>query len=120
LALDVPTGPDPVDVVVLVRSTADEIEQACGVLRSKGWIYVEAEGPFRARAGHMGTPGVYRCARILARLGFDEVEMYWHLPSFRSCVEIVGLLDRPALLHSLRRRRRTVVARAQVAVAVLL
>lgn len=115
--VDLAPGVDPVDTVVLSRPTVAEIEQAHRLLRPGGWMYVETGGLLRARSRGRTAPSAHDCARIVASLGFEEVEIYWHVPNFRSCTEIVSLSDRSALFHSLRRRRRTVVARAKVAAA---
>jgi hypothetical protein len=81
------------DVVVLARPSGDELAVAAAAVRPGGWLYAETSGA-RAR----------RQAAALDGLGFEDIAVYWHRPSFKSCEEIVPLED-GAVRAVLARRR---------------
>jgi hypothetical protein len=81
------------DVIVLARPSGDELAAATSAVRPGGWLYVETSG---ARA--------WRQAAALDGLRFEDIAVYWHRPSFKSCEEIVPLED-GAVRAMLARRR---------------
>lgn len=102
------------DVLVLVRPTPGELALAPTVLRPGGWVYVETAGLLRGPRRTDALRGVSACVRALRRLELENVAAHWHFPDFESCLEIVPLSDRRALVLSLRRRQRRLRTRLQV------
>lgn len=95
------------DVVVLVGPTVAALRAGATALRAGGWLYGELRG-FRAR----------RIATALAGLGFEEVALHWHRPSFAACEEIVPL-EGHAVRSVLARRRARSPGKALVGQAIV-
>jgi hypothetical protein len=100
--------PAQFDVVVMNAPSDERVKQGAALVRPEGFLYVEV----RRRWGR--SPADYVSA--IRRLGFAEVEAYWHWPNFEACAEIVPLGDPVAVLHALGRRRSGVAARLKSAV----
>ncbi len=77
----VPT-PD-VDVVLLSEPDTDLFKDATAALRPGGWICLQVRRSMRFGPGPHTLAG---WSRAMARSGFDDVAVYWHVPT----------LDRPA------------------------
>ncbi|HEY3228582.1 MAG TPA: hypothetical protein VGJ87_05130 [Roseiflexaceae bacterium] len=105
------------DVVVVSDATCATLQWAAELLRPGGWLYVEAYGLF-ARHGprHFGWPRfVHDYIVAIERCGFGAVEAYWHWPDFETCLEIIPLGNRAALLYALARRQSSASARLKSA-----
>ncbi|MDQ5851410.1 MAG: hypothetical protein M3380_04920, partial [Chloroflexota bacterium] len=110
------------DVVVVCSPSPGALEQAAQLVRPGGFLYVEVYGIFGpgrlrkvlrgegasrifARRG-VNRPRIRQAANCVAaveRLGFIDIQAYWHWPNFESCTMIVPLGDRAALLHAVGR-----------------
>jgi hypothetical protein len=77
------------DVVVLVDPAGAEVSEAARALRAGGWLYAELRP--RLRPSRLRAPG--RCVAALRELGFAEIEINVHWPSFETCVEIFSPHD---------------------------
>jgi hypothetical protein len=54
----------------------------------------------------VNRPRIHHAADYVAaleRLGFVDIQVYWHWPNFEACTMIIPLDDRAALLHALGR-----------------
>ena len=110
------------DVVVVCSPSLGALERAAELIRPGGLLYVEVYGVFSSSrlrqvileggAGrifsrrHVNRPRIRQSANCVAaveRLGFIDIQAYWHWPNFESCTMIVPLGDRAALLHALGR-----------------
>lgn len=100
------------DVVVTRWPSNDMLERAAEFVRPGGFLYVEVYR--RWGSGRLRSSADYVSA--IRRLGFAEVEAYWHWPDFETCAEIVPLDDPAAMLHALGRRRSGGAARLKSAV----
>lgn len=100
------------DVVVACRPSHDMLERAAELVRSEGFLYVEVCRGWGS--GWVCSPADYTSA--IRRLGFAEVEAYWHWPNFEACAEIGPLDDLAAMLHALSRPRSGGVARLKSAI----
>lgn len=89
------------DVVVLVDPVGTEVVEAARALRAGGWLY--AELPARLRPRRLRAPA--RCVAALRGLGFVEIAVNVHWPSFETCVEIFSPHE-PAPARAWLRRRR--------------
>lgn len=93
------------DVVICRNPSRWVLEQACALVRSEGWIYVEIEPPHRRTFALRGRPVAARgYSEILRRLGFADVVLSWHWPSFAACTEIVPFPNAAAVRNMLLRR----------------
>jgi len=90
------------DLAVLCSPTRGELEHAVSLLRAGGSVYLEAGSVVRDR-GLSQLAGAY--ARTLERLGLEDTELFWHVPSFSRTSAIVPLSE-PAAVRSFLRRRR--------------
>lgn len=106
--------PEPAELVVVACPTADELSRAAALVRPGGWIFVEGR-PRRSRIG------VRQYIALLKEHGFGPPEAFWHFPDFASCLEIIPLHDRAAVMMSLDRRRRSgaAIAKGMLARALL-
>jgi hypothetical protein len=87
------------DLVMLRGAPASAAHVARTALRSGGTIYWEIE----SRAG-LGWNRAASLARRVADLGFADVALHWHRPSFERCLEIVPL-QAPAVVECVLRPR---------------
>lgn len=97
---------DSADVLVLVDPGSAALEEAVGLLKPDGWVYVEVHRPPTYRGLGVRRPRTTKSyAGELRRLGLDRIESHWHWPDFESCTEILPLADRTVLRGALARRR---------------
>lgn len=90
------------DLAVLCAPTRGELERAVSVLRPGGSVYLEARSLVRGRRLSQLASGY---ARMFERLGLEDTELFWHVPSFSRASAIVPLSE-PAAVRSFLRRRR--------------
>lgn len=113
--LDAGVDPGRYDIVVVSDPTIATLRRAAALLRSGGWLYVEAYSPFsRPRRLSRSEPlhFVRDYVTVLHRLGLVEVEAYWHWPNFEACTKIIPLDKHPALLQVLAPRQTGVRLKA--------
>ena len=110
------------DVLVVCSPSPGVLERAAEMVRPGGFLYVEAYGIFGPgrlrqilldggagqifRRRRVTSPRIRQaadCVAAVERLGFVDIQAYWHWPNFESCTMIVPLGDRAALLHALER-----------------
>ena len=86
------SGGEAFDVVVAAHPSRVELSAADAALRPRGWLYAELRR-LRLRGA----------VEALGELGFEEIAVHWHRPSFAACEEIVPL-ERSAVRSVLERR----------------
>jgi hypothetical protein len=92
-----------VDLVVLVDPVRAEIVQAADALRAGGWLYAELPRRLRPTSGADRR----RCLHVLRSLGFEEIAVHVHWPSFAECAEIFSPQDpAPARAWIARRQKQ--------------
>jgi len=96
------------DLAVLCAPTRGELERAVSVLRPGGSVYLEARSLVRGRRLSQLASGY---ARTFERLGLEDIELFWHVPSFSRASAIVPLSEPGAVRSFLRRRRGRMHAR---------
>ncbi len=117
----------PYDLAVIAEPSRETLCRTAEWVAPGGCLYVEARRrPWsgRSRRGALSRlktkeSRLRHASDLLAtvsRLGFVEVDAYWHWPNFESCAEIVPLGDRAALAHSLARRTGGTAARLKAIV----
>ena len=114
-------APESLDVVVLVDPEPGALVGAPTLLRAGGWAYLEING-LLTRRGRRSRRLRFASQYVaeLRRLGFDEVELYWHWPDFDSCTQILPLGDRRVVRSALIRRQESRGGSPQVWLARLL
>jgi aminoglycoside phosphotransferase (APT) family kinase protein len=93
---------DSFDLAVLCAPTRGELELAVSVLRPGGFVYLEARSGVRDRRLSQLASGY---ARTFGRLGLEDTQLFWHVPSFSRASAIVPLSEPRAVRSFLRRRR---------------
>lgn len=98
-------GPSPgrgtaseLDVVLLSEPDAHLFEAAARSLRPGGWICLQVKRSVRSRLGPY-TLGGWK--RALERSGFDDVTVYWHVPTLERPARFVPTASRTAVLDTL-------------------
>jgi len=132
-------------LVVAAEPSYASLRRIVAKMAPGGWLYVEARRRFRPTRltpsrRRRRTPGAIRAGAFgwalnealdgsalpshapgyvaaLRRLGLEEVAAHWHWPNLESCLEIVPLADRPAVLGSLSRRTGGRLARLKATLA---
>lgn len=108
---------EPTEHFDVVVATAPQVSLASRCVAPGGWLYVEVE--HRGVADRLPGPA-RRVASTLERLGFEDVRLSWHWPSFVACAEIVPLGDRTATALALRRRQSGRGSRGKAVVAAMI
>lgn len=119
-------------IVVCCGESGPAASRVIRLLRPGGFLYLEtdrrARRRRRARAGPLPAgplsevtagdlPRTAReWVRLLERSGFQRITLHWHWPDFDSCLEMVQLDDRAALLHVMSRRGSGPSARIKAAI----
>jgi hypothetical protein len=99
------------DLVVMPMPAIRDLEMMRHLVKRGGHLYVEMrrELPWKTWRSAVKRkprgPSLEDYTSVLRRVGFQEVETYWHRPNFESCLEIIPLDDRAALGHVFSRRR---------------
>ena len=100
------------DVVVVSKPTGLALEQAAGLVRPGGSLYVEAHGlfwPGRWRK-RQAVPSLWQKNRLvypndyvtaLQRLGLTQVQTLWFWPNFERCTKIIPLDQTTVLQYAL-------------------
>jgi aminoglycoside phosphotransferase (APT) family kinase protein len=96
------------DLAVLCAPTRGEVELAVSVLRPGGSVYLEARSVVSGRRLSQLASGY---ARTFERLGLEDTQLSWHVPSFSRASAIVPLSEPRAVRSFLRRRRGRMHAR---------
>jgi aminoglycoside phosphotransferase (APT) family kinase protein len=96
------------DLAVLCAPTRGELELAVSVLRPGGSVYLEARSVVSGRRLSQLASGY---ARTFERLGLEDTQLFWHVPSFSRASAIVPLSEPRAVRSFLRRRRGRMHAR---------
>ena len=103
------------DLVVLRHPSPDTVELAGRMVRPGGSLYLELAGPLRGLSARKvlsrSVVGLVGYASALWKLGCDEVQAYWHRPTFEECREIVPIFDRLAMSSVLSRHGPLTAAR---------
>jgi hypothetical protein len=103
------------DLAVLRSRKFSDVEKAYKLLDCGGYLYWEIErksdllflkfweknGERRSRA----FSNFEKNRAALQRIGFTNIEVYWHRPNFETCLDIVPLLDQTALDYFFSPRR---------------
>jgi aminoglycoside phosphotransferase (APT) family kinase protein len=96
------------DLAVLCAPTRVELELAVSGLRPGGSVYLEARSVVSGRRLSQLASGY---ARTFERLGLEDTQLFWHVPSFSRASAIVPLSEPRAVRSFLRRRRGRMHAR---------
>ncbi|MFQ5652193.1 MAG: aminoglycoside phosphotransferase family protein [bacterium] len=102
-------GSSRCDVLVSATSSLADLERASALLNPGGFLYLEWRRPQPLR-----SPG--RVVRALTHLGFSAINLYWHRPSFASCLDIIPLQDKRVLRYVFSRNSSGVKGILQKAV----
>ncbi len=87
------------DVLVASQAKPAEIEAALPLLKPEGFLYWEVE---RSRLeGAAKFRSVYSYRKHLKKMGFGDIQIYWHRPNFAACKEIIPLENTAALNFTL-------------------
>ncbi|MFN3924871.1 MAG: hypothetical protein ACK4K6_14670, partial [Pseudarthrobacter sp.] len=89
-----PAAANEFDVVLLSEPDASLFASAAGSLRPGGWICLQVRRSFGSR------PSPYTLAgwkRALERSGFDDVAVYWHVPTLERPARFVPTASRTAV-----------------------
>jgi hypothetical protein len=100
------------DVAILFSTEASNLKRAHHLLREGGSLYIELDRK-QSREVRAARPGA-SIRKSLEALGFEDVECYWHHPSFASCLEILPL-DHPGVLEKALARRGSRSLRGRMA-----
>ena len=95
------SGPVPeneFDVVLLSEPDARLFTGAAASLRPGGWICLQVRRSLGSRPGPQTLAG---WKRTLERSGFDDVAVYWHVPSLERPARFVPTASRTAVLDTL-------------------
>jgi hypothetical protein len=92
-------------VVVAVAPTAEELDQAIGLLRPGGWLYLERRRSLFPAGRHRRARAARVHRRALGRRGLGQVTTYWHWPDFAASKWIVPVGDPTAVRYALRQHR---------------
>ena len=95
------------DLLVLPMPSLRDVEMMRHLLKPGGSLYMELHRPRRwlnSRRQATEAPKLGAYLSILERVGFNEIDAYWHRPNFEECREIIPLRDRVALKHVFTRR----------------
>jgi len=99
------------DIVVMPMPAIRDLEMMRHLVKPGGHLYVEMrrELPWKTWKSSVRKkprgPKLEDYISVLRRVGFQEIETYWHRPNFEYCLEIIPLDDRVALGHVFSRRR---------------
>jgi hypothetical protein len=104
------------DLVVLRFPSLQTLQTSSRLVKPGRYIYIELLGGFGGIGVGAGLlpkimAGARAHVRALREEGFDEIEAYWHRPSFENCHEIVPLFDQTALKYVLGREKRLPLSR---------
>ena len=123
--------PSGFELVVLRSRKIAAVEKAHTLLRAGGYLYWEVE---RLR----GLAPIYRITEqagwkeccswrsvesyliSLERLGFCNIEVHWHRPSFENCLEMIPLHEESALRYLFTQKRQGFAAQTLLAAGHLL
>lgn len=100
---------DRFPLVILRLPRAKDFEKIADRVQPGGCIYAEIERPFQSDwTGDLSSvPWNLRPLSNylvqLRRMGFDEIDAFWHRPHFDRCIEMVPLTSKPALRFVLNR-----------------
>ncbi|MFQ5858335.1 MAG: hypothetical protein ACE5LU_22260 [Anaerolineae bacterium] len=110
------------DVVIAKAPTLEALRQAARLVRSGGFLYVEAYGLFGP--GWLRPPVHYQSLlkrpllpfpvhymTVAERLGFHGGQVYWHWPDFESCSKIVPLDSSAAVRYAFAQGQDTATGR---------
>ena len=114
-----PTAPEDqylFDLVVLRSGSPAHIGRVSPLLKAGGYLYWEIDRMSRLRSlfgitrqdGSVQSRSLTQyqdCVVVLERLGFCDVEAYWHCPNFEECLELIPLSDRSVLEYFFSRTR---------------
>jgi hypothetical protein len=110
-------GAPEADTVVAVDADLPAVARAVSGLRRGGRLYAELRGPFGGPVGLRRPRSPVTYGHGVERLGFEDVRVHLHWPTFSSCIEIVPLAEAPAVRHWLRRHREGIGGHVKAAVA---
>jgi hypothetical protein len=100
---DIGAFDEPFDLVVLRNPRGEALDDASGLLRPGGWLYIEVEKTGREETRATWSSRGY--ARALRKRGFVDVRTHVHWPDFASCRAIVPVDDAAAVRLGLGRAR---------------
>jgi hypothetical protein len=103
------------DLVVLRNPRREALAALERLLPAGGHVYAELD---RGAASRPRSAGAW--AQALRAAGFEDVQAWWHWPSFDSCAEIASLDEPEAVRFLLARRRSGLHSRALAVVARIL
>jgi hypothetical protein len=114
-------SPSSLDVVVLRDPEPEALTRTIALLRPNGWVYVEMHGVLtrggrRLRGPRFPSDFVGK----LRRLGFEDIESFWHWPNFETCTQLLPLGDPAVIRSALVRRQESRGRSPQVSLARLL
>jgi hypothetical protein len=101
------------DLVVTAQSSPERIGWAATLAPPRAVLYAEVDRRALPRSERLRHPAHY--VRILERLGFADVEIYWHWPDFTRCTTICPLFDHTALALAIERSGSSLADRLRAA-----
>jgi hypothetical protein len=101
------------DLVVVAQSSAERIGWAATLASPRAVLYAEVDRRALPRPERLRHPAHH--VRILERLGFEEVDVYWHWPNFTRCTSICPLFDHTALALAIQRSGSNLADRLRAA-----
>ena len=104
------------DLVVLRSGSSAHIGKVSPLLKAGGYLYWEVDRMSRLTSlfGNTRPDGSVQSRSLtqyqdsvaaLGRLGFCDIEGYWHCPDFEGCLELIPLNDRRVLEYFFSRTR---------------
>jgi hypothetical protein len=101
------------ETVVLQSSAVAAVKDVKPLLAPGGYLYWEVE-----RAS--GIDHVRKYMKAARRMGFDDIQIYWHRPDFETCLEMIPLTNSRALRFAFARRQESTTKRLKFAAGRLL
>ncbi|MFQ6115535.1 MAG: hypothetical protein ACE5NG_15860 [bacterium] len=123
------------DLVVLRSRSQEDVEIASSLLRDKGYLYWEIDrtkffnffGEITKKAfSKNNLPNsrpkkFWRLRHVrdyrvrLEQLGFCDIEVHWHRPNFKTCLEIIPLNDQATLDYVFSQARGSLLGKLKLA-----
>jgi hypothetical protein len=119
------SAPASFELVIVHSQSLAAVQKAHTLLMTDGYLYWEIDrrggfaplcGLTQRREGQKRwiVRPVHHNLAVLERLGFGNIEVHWHRPSFESCHEILPLYDRCALAYMFSQQREGLADRIRL------
>jgi hypothetical protein len=102
-------------LTILNNPNLDELQRAFALTCTGGFVYVEVCRSRTCRqrplANRRQSFGIRSCVAEMQKQHVSELQVHWHWPTFESCIEMIPLDDRAAVICALRRRGTGIYSR---------